>query len=86
MSNVATALDLLIEGFTLIGDAITMILVLIFAALGLPVPDWAVRLIVLAFTGLAVWRFGKMIPKLLLVAIGFVALSTVLGLITPWLA
>lgn len=83
-ASIGEALNLLIQGFRLIGDAITIIIQIVLAGFGFNVPDWAIRLMMLGFLALAVWRYGRLIPKLVFAAIGFIFLSTLVGFILPW--
>mgnify|MGYP000383167350 CR=1 FL=1 len=85
MSNVGDALNLLLQGFKAIGDAITILLQALFSALGWNVPDYAIRLIMLGLLAAVVWRYGKLLPKLLLLVIAFVFASTIVGLLLPTL-
>ena len=83
MSNVGDALNLLLQGFKAIGDAITILLQALFSALGWDVPDYAIRLIMLGLLAVVVWRYGKLLPKLLLLVIAFIFISTLVGLLIP---
>jgi len=85
MSSVGDALNLLLQGFKAIGDAITILLQALFSALGWSVPDYAIRLIMLGLLAAVVWRYGKILPKLLLLIIAFVFASTIVGLLLPTL-
>ena len=86
MNSVGDALNLLLQGFRAIGDAITILLQLLFSALGWNVPAWAIRLIMLGLLAVVVWRYGKLLPKLLLLVIAFVFASTLIGLFIPALS
>ena len=86
MSNIGDALNLLLQGFKAIGDAITILLHALFSALGWNVPDYAIRLIMLGLLAVVVWRYGKLLPKLLLLIIAFVFASTLIGLFIPMIS
>ena len=68
-----------IQGYCMIGDAITDGLILLCQSFGFTLPDWGARLSMLGSTALLVWRFQKMIPKLILFAVCIIAASIVLG-------
>ena len=67
------------EGYSLIGDAVTTALILFVGSFGLELPDWGARLSMLSMTALLVWRFQKMVPKLIMAAVILVAASILLG-------
>ena len=69
----------LVEGFTLIGNALTTALIMICANFGLTLPDWGARLSMLSSTAILVWRFQKVIPKLILASVCIIAASILLG-------
>ena len=73
------AVNQLVEGFTLIGDAVTTLLMMLVTKFGIELPDWAARLSMLTMTALLVWRFQKMVPKLMLVCVCIIAASIILG-------
>ena len=67
------------EGYTLIGDAVTTALILLVGQFGLELPDWGARLSMLSMTALLVWRFQKMVPKLIMACAVIIAASILLG-------
>jgi len=67
------------EGYTLIGDAVTTALILLVGQFGLELPDWGARLSMLSMTALLVWRFQKMVPKLIMACVVIIAASILLG-------
>ena len=69
----------LVEGFTLIGNALTTTLIMICASFGLTLPDWGARLSMLSSTALLVWRFQKVLPKLIIASVCIIAASILLG-------
>ena len=81
LSELVFVFSTLIQGVELIGDAAAGLVEMAFSALGLPLPDWVVRAVMLASTFLAVWRLGSMIPKLILAGLAFLFVATLLGLI-----
>ena len=83
MNSVGDALNLLLQGFKAIGDAITILLQMLFDVLGWNVPEWAIRLIMLGLLALVVWRYGRLLPKLILLVIAFIFVSTLIGLFIP---
>jgi len=75
------ALNQLVQGFTLIGDAAATVLISIAASFGLKLPDWGARLSMLTVSALLVWRFQRMMPKLILAAVAVLSVSIILGFI-----
>jgi len=73
------AINQLVQGFTLIGDAFTTLLILIFRSFGVELPDWGARLSMLGVSAFLVWRFQRILPKLILVAVCVLAASILLG-------
>ncbi len=67
------------QGYSLIGDAVTSALIMLVRSFGLELPDWGARLSMLSMTALLVWRFQKMIPKLIMAAVIIIAASILLG-------
>ena len=67
------------EGYTLIGDAVTRALIMLVGSFGLELPDWGARLSMLSMTALLVWRFQKMVPKLIMACVVIIAASILLG-------
>ena len=67
------------QGYSMIGDAVTSALIMLVNSFGLELPDWGARLSMLSMTALLVWRFQKMIPKLIMAAVIIIAASILLG-------
>jgi len=67
------------QGYSMIGDAVTSALIMLVRSFGLELPDWGARLSMLSMTALLVWRFQKMIPKLIMAAVIIIAASILLG-------
>ena len=69
----------LVEGFTLIGDAFVLLLIAVFQAVGVKLPEWGARLTVLGASAFTLWRFSRLLPKLILAGVVVVAASILLG-------
>ena len=67
------------QGYSMIGDAVTSALIMLVRSFGLELPDWGARLSMLSMTALLVWRFQKMIPKLIMAAVIIIAAIILLG-------
>ena len=81
--DLGEALVAIIQGFKLIGDGLTALIQIILSVFGFQVPEVIMRLIMLGLLALFAWRYGKLIPKLLMLVIAFIFLSTLIGLLLP---
>jgi hypothetical protein len=80
--GIVEALWMLVQGFKLIGDGTAALIGAILASLGFSVPDLAIRVAMLLTTGIAVWMFAGVLPKLVIAALTIFFVSTALGLPT----
>ncbi len=71
----------LVNGFALIGNALSGLLIAVFSLFGVEMPDWGARLTLLGVSALLVWRLQKMLPKLILIGVCIVAASILVGLL-----
>ena len=74
------ALDKLIRGVSLIGDALTAILRYIFASIGVEVPDAAIKIGTIMLIILTLWKLGNAVSKIVLYAMIFLLISLFAGL------
>ena len=74
------ALDKLIRGISLIGDALTTILRYIFASMGVQVPDAAIKIGTIMLIVLTLWKLGNAVSKIVLYAMIFLLISLFAGL------
>jgi len=74
------ALDKLIRGVSLIGDALTAILRYIFASIGVQVPDAAIKIGTIMLIILTLWKLGNAVSKIVLYAMIFLLISLFAGL------
>jgi len=74
------ALDKLIRGVSLIGDALTAILRYIFASIGVQVPDAATKIGTIILVILTLWKLGNAVSKIVLYAMIFLLISLFAGL------
>jgi len=81
LPEVSAAFWKVIEGLRLVGDGLTMIIRYVLVAFGVQVPDIAVRVAALLVMMLAVWRYGRTLSKIILVALSFVLASMAAGII-----
>jgi len=79
--GIIEVLGALVQGFKLIGDGTAALIGAVLASLGFSVPDWIIRVVMLFTSAIAVWRFAGALPKLLLIALVILFVSTMLGLI-----
>ena len=81
MSDLASALGMLVEGLKLVGDAVTFIILFVLGRFGVQVPDVAIRLSTIILVVVAVWKLGNWINKIVLYAMIFLLISLGAGLI-----
>ena len=74
------ALDKLIRGVSLIGDALTAILRYIFASMGVQIPDAAIKIGTIMLIILTLWKLGNAVSKIVLYAMIFLLISLFAGL------
>jgi len=79
--DLVTALDKIIKGLQLLGDGLTMALVYILSAIGVQVPELAIRIGTIILMILLVWRLGNVVSKVVLYAMIFLLISLFAGLI-----
>jgi len=79
--DLITALDKIIRGLQLLGDGLTMALVYILSAIGVQVPEIAIRIGTIILMILLVWRLGNVVSKVVLYAMVFLLISLFAGLI-----
>ena len=79
--QVVEALLMIYQGIRLLGDGLTMLVQLALAALGLQVPDVAVRIAAVILVILLVWRLSGALSKIWVYALVFLLISLFAGLI-----
>ena len=71
----------LLTAYSALGDATTMLLVLVFEMLGLQFPMWISRLTLLVSSALTIWGLKRKMPPLILVVAIIIAASVLVGLL-----
>jgi len=79
--DLGEALAAIIQGFKLIGDGVVALIQIILSVFGFQVPEILIRLLMLALLAFTIWKYGKLIPKITLLIILFITISTLTGLI-----
>lgn len=77
---IGEALGLLLDGFAKIGDGFTLLLSAFFNIFGLQVPEVVIRVVVLLFTALFVWKLFRRLPKIVVVLMLVVFASVLTGI------
>jgi hypothetical protein len=72
-------LELLWEGFTMIGEAITGFIKALLGLCHVTVEDWMIQFAVVVLLLIAVWKYGKHAPKLLLIILFLILASTIVN-------
>ena len=81
--NPVSIIEQLLQGLSLVNKAITSGFQYVFGMLGLTVPDYAITVGTIILLILLLYKFGNAISKIVLIALIFLLLSSVSGLITP---
>ena len=81
MPDIAEALTMVFNGIRLLGDGVTLLVQMALAALGLQVPDVAIKIAVIVLVMLSVWKLGNAISKIWVYALVFLLISMFAGLI-----
>ena len=84
--NPVSIIEQLLQGLSLVNKAITSGVQYVFGILGLTVPDYAITVGTIIILILLLYKFGNAISKIVLIALIFLLLSSVSGLITPLLS
>ena len=69
----------LLTAYSALGDAVTMLLTLVFETLGIQFPDWITRLTLLGSTVLTLWGLKRKMPPLILIVAIILASSILVG-------
>jgi hypothetical protein len=81
--NPVSIIEQLFQGLSLVNKAITSGVQYVLGMLGLTVPDYAITIGTIILLILLLYKFGNAISKIVLIALIFLLLSSVSGLITP---
>ena len=84
--NPVSIIEQLLQGLSLVNKAITSGVQYVLGMLGLTVPDYAITIGTIILLILLLYKFGNAISKIVLIALIFLLLSSVAGLITPLLS
>jgi hypothetical protein len=84
--NPVSIIEQLFQGLSLVNRAITSGVQYVLGMLGLTVPDYAITIGTIILLILLLYKFGNAISKIVLIALIFLLLSSVAGLITPLLS
>lgn len=79
------AINDLVQGVTLIGNAVNYFIRFIFLSIGVDVPDAYVRTATIIIVVLALWRFSGTLSKVVVFALILLLVSQAAGLLTPLL-
>jgi hypothetical protein len=75
---VGELIDLLVEGFRLVGAAVTGFIKLVLVDFAhLPVEDWMISVAVIFLLLVMAWKYGKKVPKLVLIVLVLVIVAIV---------
>jgi hypothetical protein len=69
----------LLTAYSALGDAVTMLLTLVFETLGLKFPVWINRLTLLFSSALTIWGLKRKMPPLILIVAIILAASILVG-------
>jgi hypothetical protein len=75
------AVEKLIEGVQLIGDAVTTLLTYVLSVLGVQVPSLAIRIATMILIVLTLWKLGSVVSKIVMYALLFLLISLFAGFI-----
>ena len=79
--KIMEALLMIYQGIRLLGDGVTMLIQLALAALGLQIPDIAIRIGSIILVILLVWKLSSALGKIWIYALVFLLISLFTGLI-----
>jgi len=85
LEDAISAIQQVIQGVSLIGNAVVTLIRCLFAAFGIDVPDTIIRLATIIFIMLLVWKIGESMSKVVLIITLFLAVSLLTGFLTPLL-
>jgi hypothetical protein len=71
----------LYQGLSLLGDAITILITYLLAAVGITIPPIAIRIATIIMVVLTLYKLGNVVSKLVLYAMIFLLISMFAGLI-----
>jgi len=80
-SELIPAVEKLIEGVRLIGDAVTTLLTYVLSVLGVQVPSLAIRIATMILIVLTLWKLGSVVSKIVMYALLFLLISLFAGFI-----
>jgi hypothetical protein len=83
--SIDTAIKELVQGVTLIGNAVNYFIRFIFLSIGVDVPDVYVRTATIIVVILALWRFSATLSKVVVFALILLLVSQAAGFLTPLL-
>ncbi|MEM2534136.1 MAG: hypothetical protein QXK12_08965 [Candidatus Nezhaarchaeales archaeon] len=83
MADAVGIIEQLIRGLSIVGNAITQGIKMLFGYVGLTLPDYAITLSTIIFLILILYKFGNAINKIILIALIFLLLSSCAGLFAP---
>jgi len=85
MADAVSILEQLIRGLSMVSNAITQGVKYVLSYFGLNLPDYAITMGSIIFVILLLWKFGNAISKIILFALIFLLISSIAGLIQPFL-
>jgi len=83
-TDITSALQSLLQALKLMGDAVTGIVGWIFQLVGLNVPDYVLRVIIILSMGAVLLKFGSKLSEIIILIIIAFLIATVLGFQLPW--
>ena len=78
---VIEALVMIFNGIRMLGDGVTILVQLALVALGLQVPDIAIKIAAIIIVILFIWKLGSTLSRLWIYALIFLLLSLFTGLL-----
>mgnify|MGYP000480475854 CR=1 FL=1 len=79
--SLVEALDKIIKGLQALGDGLTILIRFMLAAIGIQVPEIAIRIGTIVLVILLLWRLGNAVSKIVLYALIFLLISLFAGLV-----
>ncbi|MEM3875268.1 MAG: hypothetical protein QXU45_09090 [Candidatus Bathyarchaeia archaeon] len=83
MAGAVGVIEQIIRGLSIVGNAITQGIKMLFGYLGVTLPDYAITVATIIFLILLLYKFGNAINKIILIVLIFLLLSSCAGLLTP---
>lgn len=83
-ADIGSAFQSLLQALKLLGDAVTGIVGWLFQLVGLNVPDYILRVVIILATGAVLLKFGSKLSEIIILIIVAFLIATVLGFQLPW--